>query len=334
MLFLCVGCNNESEPTEQPTQSSETLGQNDTQNKARALYVPKVEIDPKLKFKERTYSFPGFSFEEQLTRATTTDVVIGEYLGAAYVIPNYYFFFKVDKLIKGEIHQETIAVCTDISNYYILACGDVDNRDEMNTLSIITSLPLSPPKIPDGQRFYSEYRKGKHYLLLLNRVSTPHLDTEDLLRFTEESIGIPVDDTGAPIIASSKMYQLSLASTIKTDEVKERVAKGELIDVILELTKDDVYEESSVNIVDKDTVLSNATHIINVEICYQNREYKNDLYSRYDCKIISVEKGEYKRETGSFSLTDAKVKIGGKYTIALDEKGKLISRNAIFPYTE
>ena len=338
LLFLCVGCDQREEPTEQPTQTEETLGQNEPANKARDIYVPKVEIDANIEFEERIFTFLGVSFEELLSRTTTTDVVIGEYLGAAYVLPNYYFFFKVDRLIKGEIHQETIAVCTDRSSYYYEMVDyfeTVENKTDVNvTLSVSSGLSLYSSRIPNGQKFYTKYREGHHYLLLLNRISTPHLKTEDLLRFTEESIGIPVDKDGVPVVVSSKMYDTSLTSNIENEEIKQRVTNGELIDVILELTKDDVYQESSVNIVDKNTVLANATYILNVEVYYENRDYENDLYSSYDCNVISVEKGDISRKKIALNLTDSKVKIGGKYTVALDENFELVSRNAIFEIPE
>ena len=325
VLLLSAGCNNQSEPTE-PPQAEQTAPQT---NNVRPTYKPNVHYSNSASPSYEHIVEDGgayYTLEERLEQSNTTDIVKATYLGAAKVKPQCYYFFQIDELVRGEIIDTTIAIPIESISYSIVSD------------SVLDSSPIT------GYKTFTNYSVGSKYLLLLNRISTPHLSEEDMVYLSVPYLVIGLDKEGRPMLSSSFLYNEALASHVKSEALKKEITDGKLIDCILELTKDDAYKESSVNITDKNLVIENAEYVLNVEIISRN-EYDSysDLYSMYKCKVISTDKGtiEWQPATESgyvyIALTDSKVKIGEKYTIACKKQAGdyyLTSRNAIFPYTE
>ena len=325
ILLLSVGCKEQEQ--KESTEHSETQETQEIQaTKVRATYKPNVQYQNKVAFGFESIIEDGGiyrSFDKLLEETNTTDIVKATYLGAAKRTPNCYFFFEINEVVRGEIIDTTIAV-PEINVRYSISTPDC---------------PIS------GYHTYTDYVVGSKYLLLLERTSTPHLAEKDIANISPSYLVIPLDNAGEPIVSESLLYNQNLLLHVESEEIKKQINDGKLIDCILELTKEDAYKykDSPINIIDKDTVIDRADYVLNIEIvsCVGS-EYSN-LSAEYRCKFISASKGSVSWQPTTESgyvyveLTKSKIKIGEKYTVAVGKQaGKyfLISRNAIFPYTE
>ncbi len=313
ILLLSVGCNSQ----ELPPENSEPVVE------ARKTYRPEKKEYDNSPFSSGYYNEHDTAylyFESCLD--STTDIFKATFLGTVKnnTSKTFLFDFEIKEVVKGEIDGNTVSVCVYPKYYMGVGYGgdDYGKVGGYNTNSI-------------------NYTPGEDYLLILARHATTWMD-EDYFLTIHDSLIIPLDKNGTPDINNSKMYNQDLMSHIQYDENKEKIQNGELINLVLEQTKGNpqvIKSSDFIEDTDPTMVMSSATYVLGIEI-----EYKSDQNIGFDgsqiyhYKVIKSIKGETERISGSFRAKSDKIQVGEKYTIALNEKYALISRNAIFPYTE
>ena len=313
VLLLSVGCNQQ-----------EPIGETEPIVEARKTYRPEKKEYDNSPFSSGYYNVFDTSYQSfEACLKNTTDIFKATFLGTVKDNTTKYFFFdfEINEIIKGELDGNTVTVCVNPANYSGVGCFDE-----------------IPPEGASGYNTNSiPYGKTKSYLLLLSRRAESWNDTDWFIPI-HNSLVIPLDENGKPDIQASKMYGIDLLSNILSKELKESVANGNLINAVLENTKNNpkvIKVDGFIDETDPITVMTSATYVLVVEIkAKRSQSIAFNGSEAFDYKVIKSIKGEPTREIGVIRASSEKLKVGEQYVIAFSENYSVISRNAIFPYTE
>lgn len=304
VLLLSVGCNNQSDPTE-PPQTEQPTEEKQTE--------PKVyDNSPYSGGMKNGWMDWGYNeFEAFLPRVS--DIVKATFVGTVKKDANYLYDFEVKSVIKGTCQKELITVFVQPLEY---------------------DFGWYTGKIPTThfETYEIDYLVGKDYLLLLSRKQIAYLD-EDLLTPIENSLVIPLDESGNIKSEDCKLYDTDLALHLKDSETATALQNGTFIDKVLELTKDnsDVYYDSISKETDPAAVLSEAECVMTIKVGKKLNNFDYPYYvGEYYFEVVENFKGNYDETT--IDLPAEKVEAGKVYTVALNEKGKLSGRNSIFSH--
>lgn len=304
LLFLSVGCNSQEQPSENVKEPEHTIKSKETETKSYDN-TPYSQVN-------RGWQDVGYNkFETLLTQVN--DIVKATYLGTVKKSPDYFHDFEVKEIIRGSCEKELITVFAQPMEY---GFGWYTGK-----------LPVTSYDTVD-----INYEEGKDYLLLLRRSQLAYCD-DDILDSVDDSIVLPLNETGVVEAAKCKMYNTDLALHLRDDETKQALTDGTFIDRVLTLTKDNptvAYNAISTE-TDPVAILNEAEYVLVIKVGKKLNDDMSPYYvGEYYFENLDVLKGNY--EDSTVELPTEKVETGKTYLIALNEHGNLSGRNSIYPY--
>ena len=303
ILFLFAGCNNEVEEIE-------------TVRRTYKITTDEYDNTPDIS-SMACLDYGYIWFDDCLSK--TTDIVKATFLGTVKLNDVYYFNFEIQDILKGNFDDSVVSVYVNPADYVaLIGDGPVSSYTTENI----------------------DYEVNKNYLLLLSRNVNVHYDG-DLLSPIHDTLVILLGSDGTPDISASKMYNTNFEIHIRDSGLKQDILNGNLINRVLEITKDNPEVHISKDIIDTDDpveILEKSEIVLIVTVDNKMVSSYDPPYDRAfcDCSVVKVIKGDIEEKTlERLILTNSKVNSGEVYLLALNKPGnyyRLSSRNSIFPW--
>ncbi len=309
MLLLSFGCNSQEQPSESETESNQSTEAKQTE--------PKVyDNTPYSKNEVLILQDGGYNRIEYLLD-NVSDIVKATYVGTIKKHPNYLHDFEVKEVVKGNCEKTIVT---------ILATPQ----------TISTGWAYTPVKSYSSVEI--EYETGKDYLLLLRRQQSIYKD-EEILSPIEDTLILPLNESGSLDLEKCKMYNTDLMLHLKDTETEQALKNGTFIERLLELTKNNPTVYNAIDKTDKEPIVTmneaDCVWIVKVERKIEDL-FLPYYVSKYYCKVTKTLKGEEKEEL-RIQLPTEEVEIGKSYIIATQKKWNsyyLSSHNSLFEYSE
>ena len=249
---------------------------------------------------------------EKLCQQNVTDVVCAEYLDAEKTYSgDSQYRFRLKTWYRGGTSEEIICVRYTEANFYL--------EDE---------------KGGSYSTYHSPFQKGESYLLLLMESATPFLKT-NIWSIGGSSIVIPMND-----IKQASVYGRPLGESMTAFEMTEETTTTELIEYVLELTKDnpDVKGQDFILSEDPSVVISESEYVLMIRVDEVGIVPTSNDRKACRCTVLEVLKGDTDiTEQVHYLLPVDRAQVGNEWIVALTKRGgsfTISSRNSVYNVSE